>query len=243
MDKVQIKQLTGQVVGLLDRKKSAILPVRLLDYQLWEVRYGARRKFYVSTETRPVDRGAVKIGYPILGLNFKVSDLEERDEAVEWLRTTQLTMKDLVSSDGSEFGRGVLPEGSIFKVVSGRDLLADYVDSLSAYEAANKANDDRIRKANREWTGHTTAADRMSAAVIAMGLAEAEGAKPVQTHGFGSSKVVLDRFLLEKLVNMALHSGAVCSLCGKAAGVTPYSPPGESTLLLCDSCRSTAAQG
>lgn len=255
MIRSHIAQMTGQVVGYKSARDVETMPVRIMDSRLWEIHTKPAWHMEVSMEMRPSRQGDVQIGYPVLALYGAQGEFrEQRAELEAWLHDTDVTLEDLLNEHGErrdsfskgdfargdfskgEKSKGVLPKGVFFKVISGRQLFADYAAARAAEIARSKRLSDEWKK-NMDLFQHAAETGVELEQILAnMGFTPDDGKPLVQPQGIGTKRVNVDVDVLAALVHMSMHMSKECDWCGANAALLPHDTEEKKGLWLCETC-------
>jgi hypothetical protein len=228
------------VIGLNDRKTHDIAPALILDSKMWEITGYTDRRVTRSRVTHPMVAGPEPVGYPVLAWRIN-HEGSTREEAAEWLANTQLRMGDLLSPEGSE-KRGVFPRWIVLRVVSGRDMLPDYEQAHQDRLAVVAERHAWGMRAAASWGGHVAAVEAVNGDILSLGLADPGEEGVVRPSGFGSTQVVLELALLQRLVSQSGRSPLRCAWCRVVARLVPYSVEGHKTELVCEACHRSGPE-
>ena len=241
MIRSHIAQMVGQIVGHKRSGDVETMPVRLMDARLWEIHQKPEWHMELSLGRQTSGTGDVQIGYPVLALYEAHGEFkEQRAELEQWMRSTNYTMADVLNEQGEiakgEKSKGVFPKGVFLKVVSGRQLFADYAATRAAEVAHEKWVSDRWKK-NMDMFQHVAETSRkLSEEILGMGFTSEDGKPLVQPVGIGSNRVNIDADLLFSLTKMALQVARECDWCGTPDALLPYNGVEGKSLWLCAEC-------
>lgn len=244
MNRKQMKANVGKVVAYVDHITGAVLPARVLDARMWEMRYGPEPCVRLTAEYRANrGNGGIKVGYPML---MPVSGVRrsaaEQKQLEKFLAETTLTMDDLFDENGESTGildgdrKGILNERLIFRVVFPKDAREPYEGVVREERAKRAALMAELDEARYAAEVVRKAAVRLSNTLAEYGFKSPDHLPVVAQNVTNAQRVSLDVNVLDELVRVALPYLTGCATCGVHDFLLPVDVLGVGMRMLCAEC-------
>jgi hypothetical protein len=232
MHKKRIDENINKIVGYRSPVMDFTVPARVMESRMWEIRYGPKGSHVQASDKRIASHiGGVEIGYPILTVQTSKSS---REEAEQWIRSTEYTMADLYDEQGDD--KGLLPVGVVLRAVPGRSLTENYEHAVRSEKDREAEAKLKLQRSMATFQETAAKAQQLNIEMEAMGIRPTDNKGIVRMHSIDSTRVVVDVDTLASLVAIAREAARTCDWCGCPGPLLPFGSVTLTKAMLCVTC-------